>query len=293
MKIGFVGLGSMGSAIAANLIRAGHQVRVWNRSPGPIGELVDLGATAAASVRDALHGDVLFSMLADDAAVRSVFVDGGALQHATTGLIHVNLATVSIRLAGELTELHETLGLRYVAAPVFGRPDAARSGQLNIVAAGDAGALEQLQSLFDVIGQKTWKLGDAPLRANAVKISGNFMIAAAIEAMAEATTLAQAHGVSSAELLDILTSTLFASPVYKGYGTLIAEQRFSSPGFALRLGLKDVRLALEAGDTRHVPLPLASLLRDSLLEAVASGDGELDWAALAKVAQRRAGLDAA
>lgn len=289
MNIGFIGLGGMGRGVAANLLRAGHSVHVWNRSPAPVDELVSQGAVAARTVDAALQGEVLFSMLADDASLRSVLVDSAVLSRAKAGLIHVNLATVSVRLAGELTALHESLGLGYVAAPVFGRTDVAQAGKLNIVAAGKASLLDQLQPLFDVIGQKTWRIGDVPLRANAVKIGGNFMIASAIEAMAEASTLAAAHGVAAADFLEILTSTLFAAPVYKGYGALIAEQRYAPAGFALKLGLKDVRLALEAGDATNVPMPFASVLRDSLLEAVAQGDGDLDWAALAKIAARRAG----
>lgn len=289
MDIGFIGLGGMGSAIAANLVAAGHRVRVWNRSPEPVRALAARGAVAAATVEETLQGEALFSMLADDAALRAVLLDGGALRRARRDLIHANLATISTALAVELTALHEAQGLAYVAAPVFGRPDAARAAKLNIVAAGRTTAIDTLQPLFDAIGQKTWRLGEQPVRANAVKIAGNFMIAAAIETMAEASTLVQAYGVSAPDFLEVLTSTLFASPVYKGYGAQIAEQRFEPPGFKLRLGLKDVRLALAAGDAEHVPLAFASILRDGLLEAIAHGDGDRDWAALAKVAARRAG----
>ncbi|MFT4047194.1 MAG: NAD(P)-dependent oxidoreductase [Solimonas sp.] len=289
MEVGFIGLGGMGRGIAANLLKAGHRVTVWNRSQTPVQELVALGAQAAAQVQDALHGGVVFSMLADDAALRAVLVDSGALDRAARGLIHANLATISTAFATELTALHEARGLAYVSAPVFGRPDVAAAGKLNIIAAGPDHALATLQPLFDAIGQKTWRLGDAAVRANAVKIAGNFMIASAIETMAEAATLAQGHGVGPMEFLEILTNTLFAAPVYKGYGAQIAEQRYEPAGFKLRLGLKDVRLALAAGDDANVPLPFASVLRDALLDAMAHGDGDRDWAALAKVAARRAG----
>ncbi|NKF24560.1 NAD(P)-dependent oxidoreductase [Solimonas marina] len=288
MNIGFIGLGGMGRGIAANLLRAGHRVQVWNRSPGPVDELVALGAERAAGVIDVLQNDVLFSILADDLALRSVLLDGEPLRSAKAGLIHINLATVSVRFAAELAALHASLGQGYVAAPVFGRVDVAAAGKLNIIAAGATATLDTVQPLLDVIGQKTWRVGDEPTRANAVKIGGNFMIAAAIEAMAEASTLADAHGVEPAQFLEILTSTLFAAPVYQGYGKLIAEQRYAPAGFALRLGLKDVRLALEAGDASNVPMPFASVLRDGFLDAVAQGDGDLDWGALAKVAARRA-----
>ncbi|HYP56844.1 MAG TPA: NAD(P)-dependent oxidoreductase, partial [Beijerinckia sp.] len=214
-----------------------------------------------------------------------------ALQLASKDLIHVNLATVSLSFVEELIALHEKLGLAYVAAPVFGRPDAAAAAKLNIVVAGPAGAIAKVQPLLDCFGQKTWPVGDDPVRANAVKIAGNLMIAAAIETMGEAAALVRGHGVAARDFLEILTKTLFASPVFQGYGAIIAAEQFEPAGFRLKLGLKDVRLALAAGEAANVPLPLASLLRDNFLDAIAHGDGEKDWAALARVASRRAGLD--
>jgi 3-hydroxyisobutyrate dehydrogenase-like beta-hydroxyacid dehydrogenase len=185
--------------------------------------------------------------------------------------------------------LHAKHGIGYVAAPVFGRPPAAIAAQLNIVAAGPSDLLDRAQPLFDLMGQKTWRMGDVPLRANAAKLAGNFMIGAAIEAMAEATTMANGYGVAPAALLDVLTNTMFAAPVYKGYGAQIVEDRYEPAAFKLRLGLKDLRLALAAGEGANVPMPLASLVRDNLLDAMAAGDGDKDFAALATVAQRRAG----
>ena len=289
MDIGFIGLGNMGKAIAANLIKGGHRLHVWNRSPAPAEELAKAGADIAADPRAAFSGDVVFSMLADDAATRSQLIETGAIAGARKGLLHINMATISVALARELTELHARHGLDYLSAPVFGRPDAAAAAKLNVVAAGPAALLDKAQPLFDLIGQKTWRMGDLPYRANAAKLAGNFMIGAAIEAMAEASSLAAAHGVPAADLLDLLTSTLFASPVYKGYGALIAAERYEPAAFKLSLGLKDIRLALAAGDGANVPMPLASLVRDNLLEAIAAGEGDKDFAALARVAQRRAG----
>lgn len=288
MNIGFIGLGNMGKAIAANLIKGGHQVTVWNRSPGPAQELAAAGAKPAADLKDALGAEVVFSILADDKALRGLLIDSGALAAAPKTLLHVNLATISVALAEELTELHGKLGQGYVAAPVFGRPDAAAAAKLNIVAAGPTALVDRVQPLFDLIGQKTWRMGEEPRRANAVKLAGNFMIGAAIEAMAEASALAAGYGVPAADLLDLLTNTLFASPVYKGYGGLIAADRYEPAAFKLHLGLKDLRLAIAAGEQANVPLPMASLVRDHLLSAVAVGDGEQDFAALAKVAQRQA-----
>ncbi len=290
MDVGFIGLGGMGRAMAANLIKAGHSLKVWNRSPQAAKDLVAAGATAAQTPAEAFASDAVITMLADDAAVRETILHQGALDGARDGMVHVSMATISVALAQELAAFHKQRGIAYVAAPVFGRPEAAQAAMLNIVAAGEGAALARVQPLFDAMGQKTWPLGAEPHRANAVKLAGNFMIAAAIEAMGEATALGRAHGVSSADLLDILTNTLFASPVYKGYGAQIAAARYEPAGFKLRLGLKDVRLGLEAGDAAHVPMPFGSVLRDNFLAAVAQGDGEKDWSALADVAHRRAGL---
>jgi len=291
MEIGFIGLGKMGKVIAERLIGAGHQVRVWNRSPEPVQELVAKGAAAAARPADVARADFLVTMLANDAAVRAVVLDQGVLDAATAGLIHLNLATVSVALAEELAEAHRNRNLSYIAAPVFGRPDAAAEGRLNIVAAGDPAAIERAQPLLSAIGQKTWLIGDRAERANAVKIAGNFMIASAIETMAEAVALTRAHGIGATDFLDILTNTLFAAPVYKLYGAMIAAEKYEPAGFEAALGLKDVRLALAAGDAHNVPLPFASILRDNYMELIATGGAEKDWSVLGQLAARRAGLD--
>jgi 3-hydroxyisobutyrate dehydrogenase-like beta-hydroxyacid dehydrogenase len=291
MEVGFVGLGEMGRPMAANLLKAGHTVRAWNRSPGPLQALASEGAQPLSNVREAFSGSVVMSMLADDAAVRSALITSGALDAAPPGLVHVNLATISVALALELAEAHRARGLHYVAAPVFGRPDAAAAAALTVLAAGEAAAVERVRPLLEAISQKVWFLGDGVERANVVKIAGNFMLAAAIERMGEAAALVRGYGVETGELLEVMTSGLFNAPAYKNYGAIIAEERFEPAGFRLRLGLKDVRLALGAGDARNVPLAFASVLRDALLEAVALGDGDKDWSALALVAARRASID--
>jgi 3-hydroxyisobutyrate dehydrogenase-like beta-hydroxyacid dehydrogenase len=291
MKVGFIGLGAMGSAMAGNLLAAGHTLTVWNRSGAATEPLASLGAKVAKTADRAAQGEVLCSMLANDQAVREVFLDGGLLDAMDRGTVHVNHATISVALAQELAAEHEKRGLEYVAAPVFGRPDIAAAAKLNILVAGKPAAIERVRPLLEAMGSRLWPLGEAPERANVAKIAGNFMLASAIESMAEATALTRAYGVSAADFLEVMTNTLFASPAYQGYGRLIAEQRFKPAGFALPLGYKDVGLALAAGEAQRVPLPFAGVLRDAMLEALAAGDAELDWSALALVAARRAHLD--
>ncbi|GGM09402.1 dehydrogenase [Pseudomonas asuensis] len=289
MRIGFIGLGGMGKGMAGNLIKAGHEVLVWNRSQEPVQELVGQGAKAASEPADAFDAEVVVSMLADDASTRAVILESGALDNARAGVIHLSMATLSVAFVSELIEHHAKVGVEYISAPVFGRTDVAVAGNLNIVVAGPQAAVSKVQPLLDVMGQTTWPLGEDPLRANIVKIAGNFMLASAIETMGEASALTKSYGVEPADLLNILTNTLFAAPAYKNYGAMIAEQRFEPAAFKLTLGLKDVGLALSAGQAKNVPLPFGSVLRDNLLEAVAQGEGHLDWSALGGRALKRSG----
>ena len=287
MDIGFIGLGAMGKAMAANLLAKGHAVTVWNRSPEPVVELVALGARAAATVEDALTGEIALSMLAHDQAIRDVLLDSGALAGARPGLVHVNLATISTALARELALRHDEFGLGYVAAPVFGRPAVAQAGGLNIVAAGAPEALAEATPVLELLAAKVWPMGDDPVRANALKLAGNLMIVSAVEAMGEAAALGAAHGVPAAELLDMLTSTLFAAPIYKIYGPMIVAQAYTPPGFKAQLALKDVRLAQDAAEEKGLTLPLADLVESGLETLLAGGETELDLAALAEVARGR------
>lgn len=291
MKVGFIGLGAMGSAMASNLVAAGHHVTVWNRSEAAAEKLASLGAKAASTPDRAAQGEVLHSMLANDQAVRSVFLDGGLLDAMDPGTLHVNHATISVALARQLAEEHARRGLGYVAAPVFGRPDVAAAGKLNMLVAGAPGAIEKARPLLETMAARLWPMGETPERANVVKLAGNFMIVSAIESLAEASVLARAYGVSAADFIELMTSTLFASPVYQGYGKAMAEERFTPPGFALPLGLKDVMLAQDAAQAEQVPMPLAGVLRESLIEALADGAQEMDLAALARASARRANLD--
>lgn len=290
MDIGFIGLGNMGRGMAANLLRAGHRVTVHNRSPGKTEVLVGQGATAAGSVAEAADADVVFTMLADDPAVEDVVLGaGGLVASLRPGATHVSSSTISVALSERLAAAHTAAAQGYVAAPVFGRPEAAAAATLFVVAAGAPQVLEPLLPLFETIGRRTFVVSEQPHTANLVKLSGNFLIASVIESVGEAVALVAKAGVDRSQYVDILTSTLFAAPAYQTYGGLIARREFEPAGFAARLGLKDVRLVLAAAEQLQVPLPVASLLRDRLLTLVATGGGELDWSALATLADRDAG----
>jgi 3-hydroxyisobutyrate dehydrogenase-like beta-hydroxyacid dehydrogenase len=287
MTIGFNGLGAMGRNMAANLLKANEPLRVWNRSPAPVQALAGQGAQAAASAAQAGAVDVLFTMLADDAATRAVLFDGGVLDAMAPGSVHVNMATVSVAFGREMAQVHAQKGIGYLAAPVLGREDVAAAGKLNIVAAGPAALIARVQPYFDLMGQKTWQVGAQPEQANAVKLGANLTLACAIEAMGESSALVRAHGIEAAQFLDLIASTLFAgSPVYKGYGGMIAQERYSPAGFKLSLGLKDVQLAIDAAQAKGLTLAAGNAVRDNLRAAVDTGDAELDLAALAKVSAR-------
>lgn len=288
MDVGFVGLGAMGRGMAANLLRAGHSVRAWNRSPGPVDELVAEGAVAAADLADVFAADVVVSMLADDSVVESLLFAPELLAGATAS-VHVNMATVSVALARRAVEVYAAHGIGYVAAPVLGRAEVAAGGGLNVLAAGDPVLLDRVQPLFDAMGRQTWRVGDEPDRANTTKIACNYLIACALESMAEACTLAEAGGIEPSALIDILTHTILPGPIYSGYGAMIAERRYEPAGFRLVLGRKDVELALATGAAHHVPMAFGGVLRDAFIDAVAHGDGERDWSAVAESTRRRAG----
>ncbi|OBF61351.1 6-phosphogluconate dehydrogenase [Mycobacterium sp. 852002-50816_SCH5313054-b] len=290
MDIGFIGLGNMGQGMAANLVSAGHRVTVYNRSPDKAEALVQRGATAARTVAEACRADAVFTMLADDRAVEAVTLGpDGIAASLPAGATHVSSSTISVALSERLAAAHAEAGQRYAAAPVFGRPEAASTAKLFVIAAGAPEVLQPLSPLFDAIGQRTFVVSEQPHTANLVKLSGNFLLASAIETISEAVALVSKAGVDRQQYVDILTSTLFAAPAYHTYGGLIARQEFEPAGFAASLGLKDVRLVLAAGEQLEVPLPVASLLRDRFLTLVATGGGHLDWSALATLAARDAG----
>lgn len=290
MKIGFLGLGQMGSAMAANLLKAGHEVTVYNRSVEKAQPLVDKGAVVADRVASACSGEAVISMVADDKALEGlVFGADGILANLPADAIHVSASTISVAFSERLTLAHREAGQRFAAAPVFGRPEAAAAAKLFVVAAGDAETLRRCAPLFEAIGQRSFIFGETPSVANVIKLSGNFLIGSVIEALGEAFALVGKAGVDAHEYLDLLTSTVFNAPVYKTYGGLIANGVFEPAGFAAPLGQKDVRLTLAAAETLNVPMPIASLLRDRFLTLLAQGGETLDWSAIGKLAAKDSG----
>jgi 3-hydroxyisobutyrate dehydrogenase-like beta-hydroxyacid dehydrogenase len=289
MKIGFIGLGRMGSAMAANLVKAGHDVTVYNRSSAKSRSLLDLGAHQATSVADACNGEAVITMLADDAALTHIaLTSGGIIENLPKGAIHISMSTISVALSKELASAHTKAGQRFVAAPVFGRPDAAAAARLFIVAAGDPATVEACQPLFGAMGQKVIPIGTEPAGANLVKLSGNFLLASAIEALGEAIALVVKAGIDAHAYVDLLTSTIFPAPAYKTYGGLIADNKFLPASFAAPLGFKDIRLTLAAADSLRVPMPLGRLLHDRFLWLLAQGGENLDWAAIGGLATQEA-----
>ena len=292
MNVGFIGLGKMGIGMAGNLLKAGHDVTVYNRTPGKARELVENGAHEARTAADASRGDAVITMLADDVALESVvFGNAGVLGALRDGAIHISTSTISVALSQRLAAEHAKARQRFVAAPVFGRPEAAAAAKLFIVAAGPADDVGRCRALFEAMGQRTFRVAEEPNVANLVKLSGNFLIASVIESLGEAVALVAKAGVDPREYIEFLTSTLFTAPVYKTYGTLIAERKFEPAGFAAPLGEKDVRLALAAAQTLRVPLPLASLVHQRFLRLLAAGGETLDWSAIGRLAADDAGLD--
>lgn len=290
--VAFVGLGQMGRQMAQRLGSAGFALRVWNRTRSRADGLPS--AQIFESPREAAAGaDLVVSSLADDVAVRQVVLGGdGVIAGLAPGGVHVGTSTISLRLAGELVDAHQARGQAFVAAPVLGRPDAAARGELWIMTGGDEAAVSRAAPALACLGQGQIPVGSARQAALA-KLLANFMIAGTIELLAEATTLGEKGGIAPPALVDLLTRTLFGSPIVKGYGGRIAAGQFRPAGFTVPLGLKDVELALEAARDLRAPLPAAGLARDHLIGALARGRADWDWGALATVVREAAGLDTA
>jgi 3-hydroxyisobutyrate dehydrogenase-like beta-hydroxyacid dehydrogenase len=290
MNLGVIGLGMMGGAMARNLLRAGHRVTVWNRTADRAEELRAEGALIAETPAEAGKGEAALTCLADDVAVEAVVFGKNGLAGALAGAcIHISMSTISLALTGRLAATHREAGQKFVAAPVFGRPDMAAEAKLLIVAAGEAEAIAQCRPVFDVLGRRAIVVGTEPATATMVKLLGNFLLVSAVESMSEAAALLRKSGVDPQVCLETLINTLFASPVYQNYAGLMLRQQYE-PGFRLALGLKDVELALTVAESSGAPLPTARLIRERLLRAVARGYRDKDLAALALLSAEEAGL---
>jgi 3-hydroxyisobutyrate dehydrogenase-like beta-hydroxyacid dehydrogenase len=291
MKIGFIGLGKMGSGMARNLLQAGHELVVYNRSREKAEAIAAQGARVADSpMAAAREAEAVVTMLADDRALEEVvFGDNGIVAGLRAGCVHVSSSTISTALARRLTAVHSARKQSYLSVPVFGRPDAAEAKKLLVVAGGEADLIERCRPIFDAIGRQTFVAGGEPWQANAVKLCGNFMIASMLEAFGEAFATLRKAGVDPHTFLEVMNA-LFASPVYANYGKIIADEKFEPAGFALKLGFKDVRLALATGEECASPMPFASVIRDHFISAIAHGQSELDWSSIARVSAKEAGL---
>jgi len=292
VRVAFIGLGNMGNHMARHLLRAGHDVTVWNRTLAKADEHRAQGAKVAKSPGEAAReAEAVITMLADDAAVESaVLHPDGVVESLPENAVHISMSTISVALSRKLAEEHARRGHKYIAAPVFGRPEAAEAGKLFVVAAGDKATIERVNPLLEAMGQRVFVIGDKPEMANVVKLSGNFLIASVIESLGEAVALTRKYGVDPHQYIEFLTNSLFAAPVYKTYGGLIADEKYRPAGFKIRLGLKDLKLALAAAESVDAPLPVASMIRDHMLTAIARGMEDADWGATAKLAAENAGL---
>jgi 3-hydroxyisobutyrate dehydrogenase-like beta-hydroxyacid dehydrogenase len=290
MDVGFIGLGNMGLPMARNLLKAGHKVTVYNRTRERAERLRGEGAVVADRVIDTAGADVLITMLSDDSALRAVVFGEQLIPRLSKHTIHISASTISVALARELAKAHADAGNQFISAPVFGRPEAAEAAKLVIVAAGPAKTIEQCQPVFDAVGQRTFVVGSEPFQANVVKLSGNFLILSVIESLGEAYALLRKSGVEPERFLDVMTSTLFAAPVYKTYGNLIAKEQFLPAGFKIPLGLKDVSLVLAAAGDARAPMPIASLVRDHILSAIARNGEDMDWSSFSLISAENAGL---
>jgi len=291
-KIAFIGLGNMGLPIARNLLKAGHDLTVYNRTRSRAEDLRTSGMEIADSPAAAsLGAAAVMTMLADDRAVEQVvFAADGVLSALPPGGVHISLSTISPALSRRLTAAHRERSQAYIAAPVFGRPEAAEAAKLVVVAAGPPEAVERCRPLLEPIGRKLFVLDVEPSAANVVKLAGNFLIVSMLETLGEAFALVRKGGVDPKQFLEITAGSIFQSPVYENYGKIIAERRFEPAGFNMTLGMKDVRLLLGAAEELAAPLPLASMIHDHMLSAIARGQTEIDWSAIAEIAAENAGL---
>ncbi len=293
VKVGLIGVGRMGSAIARRLLGAGCDVLLYNRTPQKAAALVQAGARTATSIAAACAGrDLVITMVSDDAALQEVVAGpGGVRESLPAGATHVAMGTHSVAAVRAVAAAHQAAGQNFVAAPVLGRPDAVDAGQAAIIAGGSAAALAACRPALEAIGRRVFEAGNGADGAAALKLTNNFVLAGCIEVLSEAFALVRKHDVAPAVCFDMLTEGLFAAPAYRTYGRIIAERNYDQVGFTARLGLKDMNLVLAAADAACVPLPSANVVRDRLLTAIACGDGDRDWSVIAREQARASGLD--
>ncbi|GHO82110.1 NAD(P)-dependent oxidoreductase [Dictyobacter formicarum] len=291
--IGFIGLGNMGHPMAINLLKAGYNLRVYNRDISKTQDLVVAGAKRGVRPRDAVeHGGIVITVVANDEALEAVTSgNDGLLAHLGPGGVHLSMSTVSPATARKMQQLHEQQDCFYVAAPVFGRPEAAAARQLWIAVAGKAEAKQRVHRILNVLGQGVFDFGEEAANANVVKISANFMLASAMETMGEAFTLGEKNGIDRTKMYEMFTQTLFACPAYQTYGKRIAEKNFEPVGFNMQLGLKDINLVLDSAKAAQSPMPFASQLSNRLLAGIARGRGERDWSELTRGISDDAGIE--
>jgi 3-hydroxyisobutyrate dehydrogenase-like beta-hydroxyacid dehydrogenase len=293
MNIGFIGLGRMGQGMASRLLSGGHDLLVYNRTAGKSDDLAKAGARVATSIADVCHGrDLVIAMVADDAALEATTLGpGGVRDVLPKSAVYVSMGTHSAGATQAVDAALKAAGRAFVAAPVLGRPDAAAAGQIVIVCGGPTEALKRCEPAFSVMGRKTMEAASAPEAAIAIKLANNFVLGCAVETMAEAFALVRKYGVDPQVFYDVMTEGLFAAPAYKVYGKLIVDSSYDKPGFTVKLGLKDIKLALAAAELVGVPLPSGSVVRDRLVGAIGHGDGDKDWAVLGREAARSSGLE--
>ncbi|GLV54550.1 putative oxidoreductase YfjR [Dictyobacter sp. S3.2.2.5] len=291
--IGFIGLGNMGHPMAINLLKAGYNLQVYNRDLSKTQDLVEAGAKRGTRPRDVVnHGSIVITMLANDEALEAVTLgNDGLLAHLGPGGIHLSMSTVSPAMARKMQQLHEQQDCTYVAAPVFGRPEAAAARQLWIAVAGKPEGKQRVRHILGTLGQGQFDFGEEAANANVVKISGNFMLAAAMEAMGEAFTLGEKNGIERSKMYELFTQTLFACPAYQSYGKRIAEKNFEPVGFTMQLALKDVNLVLDSAKEVQSPMPFASHLSNRLLSGLARGRADRDWSELSRGILDDAGIE--
>jgi len=284
MEIGFIGLGNLGIPIAENILQKNRRLFVYNRTASKAQPLVGKGATMCNSIKELSQKcDIVFSVVSDDAALNDITKgNNGIAQNLKQHGIHISVSTILPATARELTQVHKQFNNHYVASPVMGRPEAARAGKLNFLVSGEQAIIETIKPFLQQAGgMGIWEFGNETPAANVAKLCTNFLIVSAIESMAEGINLAKKSGVDSTSWINMITQTIFASPVYINYSNILLKEMFQPAGFALKLGLKDVNLVMKQSSDARAEMPIGKLMQQRLNESVQNGLGDYDWTAIA------------